>query len=504
MPNPQALYTELVGKLQEVQTLESTSSLLSWDQETYMPPRGVELRARQLSMLATMGHAAFTDPRIGELLGELAASDLVCEPYGDVAAVVRETRRSYDRARKLPPELVKEMAATAVMAQQAWTDARGKGDYAIFQPWLEKTLGLKRREAECVGYKGHIYNALLDPFEPDETAENLRGVFAELRGPLVELVGRIVSSGRRTPIEILHRRYPADAQNAFAREAAKQIGFDFDAGRLDVSVHPFNTGIGPGDCRMTTRYDEHYFGDAFFGVLHESGHGLYEQGLPREHWGSPLGQAISLGIHESQSRMWENLVGRSRPFWKFFFPKLQAAFPQAAAGVSPEQWLRAVNHVEPSLIRTESDEVTYNLHIMLRFEIELNLLTGSLSTKDVPAVWNRTTRDYLGITPPNDAQGCLQDIHWSHGAIGYFPTYTLGNLYAAQFYAQAKADIGGLEEAFAAGDFKPLLGWLREKIHRHGKRYSAGELVRRVTGRALVAKPLLDHLARKTKEAYGV
>ncbi|MGA2498338.1 MAG: carboxypeptidase M32, partial [Tepidisphaeraceae bacterium] len=211
MPNPQALYTELVGKLQEVQTLESTSSLLSWDQETYMPPRGVELRARQLSMLATMGHAAFTDPRIGELLGELAASDLVCEPYGDVAAVVRETRRSYDRARKLPPELVKEMAATAVMAQQAWTDARGKGDYAIFQPWLEKTLGLKRREAECVGYKGHIYNALLDPFEPDETAENLRGVFAELRGPLVELVGRIVSSGRRTPIEILHRRYPADA-----------------------------------------------------------------------------------------------------------------------------------------------------------------------------------------------------------------------------------------------------------------------------------------------------
>ncbi|MGA2500089.1 MAG: carboxypeptidase M32, partial [Tepidisphaeraceae bacterium] len=300
------------------------------------------------------------------------------------------------------------------------------------------------------------------------------------------------------------RRYPADAQNAFAREAAKQIGFDFDAGRLDVSVHPFNTGIGPGDCRMTTRYDEHYFGDAFFGVLHESGHGLYEQGLPREHWGSPLGQAISLGIHESQSRMWENLVGRSRPFWKFFFPKLQAAFPQAAAGVSPEQWLRAVNHVEPSLIRTESDEVTYNLHIMLRFEIELNLLTGSLSTKDVPAVWNRTTRDYLGITPPNDAQGCLQDIHWSHGAIGYFPTYTLGNLYAAQFYAQAKADIGGLEEAFAAGDFKPLLGWLREKIHRHGKRYSAGELVRRVTGRALVAKPLLDHLARKTKEAYGV
>jgi carboxypeptidase Taq len=499
MPEPTAL-GRLIAALREIQTLDSISSLLAWDQETYMPAKGAELRSRHLSLIARMQHEAFTAPRIGDLLAAVAAG----ETSEDAAVIVRETRRTYDRARRLPAELVEEMSRTAVLAQHAWADARKKSDFAVFEPWLSRTIDLKRREAACVGYKGHIYNALLDPYEPDETTENLRQVFAGLRGPLVELVGRIASSGRRAPVEMLHRRYPADAQARLAREAATQIGFDFSSGRLDVSVHPFNSGLGPGDCRMTTRYDENNFGDAFFGVLHESGHGLYEQGLPANHWGTPLGSSVSFGLHESQSRLWENLVGRSAAFWRFFFPRLQQAFAEATRDVSEEQWLWAVNAVQPSLIRTEADEVTYNLHIMLRFDLEQAMLAGELSAHDVPAAWNERMRQYLGLVPPDDSQGCLQDIHWSHGSLGYFPTYTLGNLYAAQFYQQAQADVPGLEDSFAQGDFAPLLGWLREKIHRHGKRYSARELVQHVTGRPLKARPLLEHLARKAQRLYGV
>jgi carboxypeptidase Taq len=423
---------------------------------------------------------------------------------GDAAANVRETRRQYDRATKLPAALVEEMAKTEVLAQQAWAEARKKNDFPAFAPWLEKWIGLKRQQANCYGYTGHIYNALLEDFEPGETAENLSNVFEGLRGPLVELIGKIVSSGRKAPVEILERHYPAEAQAKLAREAAAAVGFDFDAGRLDVSVHPFCSGIGPGDTRMTTRYDEKYFGDAFFGVLHETGHGLYDQGLPAEHFGTPLGEAISLGIHESQSRMWENLVGRSRAFWRFFMPRAREIFGATITGVTEEQWYFAVNDVRPSLIRTESDETTYNLHILLRFELEKSLLTGDLKVPDLPRAWNERMKKYLGIEVPDDARGCLQDIHWSGGAMGYFPTYTLGNLYAAQFFDQAKKDLGDLEAQIACGQFVPLLGWLRGKIHSQGKRHRATELVKRVTGKPLSAGPLLEHLRRKAAELYGV
>jgi carboxypeptidase Taq len=303
----------------------------------------------------------------------------------------------------------------------------------------------------------------------------------------------------------MERAYPTNLQDKLSREAAAAVGFDFSSGRLDVTVHPFCTGLGPGDTRITTRFDEKFFGDAFFSVLHEVGHAMYEQGLPKkENFGQPIGEAVSLGIHESQSRMWENLVGRSRAFWRFFFPKMRAAFGDVVKDVTEDQWLFAINDVRPSLIRTEADETTYNLHVMLRFELEQAMLRGDLDAHDVPAAWNDRMKSYFGLTPPDDARGCLQDIHWSGGSLGYFPTYSLGNLYAAQFFEQARKDLGDLDAMFARGEFAPLLNWLREKIHRHGKRYTAPQLVKRITGSDLSAEPLMRHLERNAREFYGV
>jgi carboxypeptidase Taq len=468
-----------------------------------MPDKGAPHRANQSSLLARIVHQQFTSPRIGELLSRVEGTDLVGDPESDAAVNVREIRRAYDRATKVPPELVEEMSKTAVLGQQAWVEARQKSDYGLFKPWLAKTLDLKKREAEHVGYGDSIYDALLDPFEPGDTAEDVRRVFASFRDALVDLVRRIGESGRRAPVELFDRDFPVAAQEALSRDAAARIGFDFAAGRLDASVHPFCSHLGPGDVRMTTRYSEGKFG-AFFGVLHETGHGLYGQGQDPNHFGTPRGEYVSLGIHESQSRMWENLVGRSRAFWEFFFPRAQEAFPAALRGVSLDQWLFAQNDVRPSLIRVEADEATYNLHILLRFELEQAMVSGDLGVDDVPGAWTEKMRQYFEITPPDDARGCLQDIHWSGGAIGYFPTYTLGNLYAAQFFEQARQDLGDLDAQFARGEFLPLLEWLRTNIHRHGKRYTARDLVRRVTGADLSAEPLMRHLRRKASEFYGV
>jgi carboxypeptidase Taq len=502
--NAKQSYDALIVELREIALLSSVSSLLAWDERTQLPAKGAEHRGNQSALLARMIHERSTSPKIGDWLAAVENSDLVGPADSDVATNVRETRRKYDRKRKLPVSLVEEQAKLEVMAQHAWAEARRKSDFAAFAPWLEKTLALKKQEANCLGYCEHIYDALLEDFEPGCTTAEIRRVFEELRAPLVELIRRIGQSGRRAPAEILERDYPAAAQETLACEASALVGFDFQAGRLDVSVHPFCTDIGPGDVRLTTRYDPKYFGDAFFGVLHETGHGLYEQGLPVEHFGTPCGLAISLGIHESQSRLWENFVGRGRAFWRFFWPKVRSTFASETAGVSDEDWYRAINDVRPSFIRTESDETTYNLHILLRFELEQAMLTGEVAVSDLPEAWNRKMNDYLGITPPDAARGVLQDIHWSGGGIGYFPTYTLGNLYAAQFFAHARHDLGDLDAHFARGDFAPLLGWLRKNIHAHGRRYSAANLVRNVTGQSLSAKPLLEHLNRKAAEVYGV
>lgn len=482
--------------------LGSIGSVLHWDERTQRPPAAADHRAEQIALIARMTHEQFTSPRIGDLL--LAAEAFASEADGDVAVNLRETRRDYDRATKLPADLVQEMARVTSLAENAWESAKKSSDFPSFAPWLEQVVQLKIREADCLAPGKNRYDTLLDQYEPGETSANLKRVFESLRGPLVELIGRITDSGRQAPVDILERHYPADAQEALARAAATAIGFDTSAGILARSVHPFCTSLGPRDHRMTTRYDEKYFGDAFFGVLHETGHALYNQGLPADHWGLPTGEAVSLGIHESQSRLWENLVGRSRSFWKHFLPHARTAFPQALADVNDEQWHFAINDVRPSFIRTESDEATYNLHVLLRFELEQALISGELAVRDLPGEWNARMQKYLGVTPPDDARGCLQDVHWSGGGIGYFPTYTLGNLYAAQLFEQARQDLGDLDAMFARGEFALLLQWLRKNVHQHGKRYSAGQLVKRITGRELSPQPLLDHLARKAQELYRV
>jgi carboxypeptidase Taq len=334
------------------------------------------------------------------------------------------------------------------------------------------------------------------------TAARVREVFAALSRDLVRLIAAIGQSSRKPRREVLEREYPVEAQQAFARRAAEAIGFDFQAGRLDVTTHPFCSGIGPGDCRITTRYNPRFFNEAFFGVLHEAGHGIYEQGLDPDQFGTPLGTFCSLGVHESQSRLWENQVGRGRAFWQFFFPEAQKAFPTALEDVTPDEFHFAVNEARPSFIRVEADEATYNLHIILRFELELALLAGDLKPADVPGAWNERFTAMFGLTPPDDRRGCLQDIHWSMGGIGYFPTYTLGNLYAAELWHAARAQLPGLEEGFARGEFAPLKSWLNEKVHRPGRHYRSDELCRRVTGHGLRHEPLIGYLRDKYAPLY--
>jgi carboxypeptidase Taq len=503
MPTSTA-FDELCSLSREAALIESMEAALGWDERTYMPLAAGEYRAEQMTFLTGLAHQKRTSKRLGELLGELAASDLTKEPHSDVGASIRELKRQYDKKVKLPQALVEELTRASVLGQQAWVKAREGNDFASFAPHVEKLFGLKRQQAECLGYKDSPYDALLDDFEPDAKTADLAKVLNELRSELVPLVQAIMQSGRKAPVEILQRQYPAAAQEAFGKAAAAAIGFDFNRGRLDVTHHPFCSGMGPHDCRITTRYDERFFNSAFFGILHESGHGIYDQGLRSEQFGLPPGTYLSLGIHESQSRMWENLVGRSRAFWQHFFPKLQAAFPGAVGDVKLDDFCFGVNHVAPSLIRVEADEATYNLHIIIRFELEQALLSKDLPVSELPGAWREKYRDYLGVEPPTDVDGCLQDIHWSAALIGYFPTYSLGNLYASQFFEQADRDLGGLNVMFARGEFGPLKNWLNEKIHAPGQCYTAAELVQLVTGRPLSHAALIRHLKSKLQPLYGL
>jgi carboxypeptidase Taq len=505
MPNDRTqLYQEVCRYARRTAVLASVDAALGWDERTQMPSAGAEHRAEQSTLLAGLIHQRWVDPKFGEQLEELAAGPLAAEPQSDTGVVIRRLRRQYDKRVKLPQTLVEELARTAILGQQVWQLARQENDFPSFRPLLEKTVELKREQAEALGYPQCPYDALLDEYEPEELTTNVGRVLAGLREELVPLVAEIQQSGRQANTSVLHRTFDVDMQDRFGREAAAAIGFDFARGRLDVTAHPFCTTLGPHDCRITTRYDGQFFNAAVFGILHEAGHGIYEQGLPTEHYGLPLGEAVSLGIHESQSRLWENMVGRSLAFWSHFFPLAQQTFPAALTDISFDEFYFAINHVQPSLIRVEADEATYNLHILVRFELERALLDGDLQPSDLPGAWNEKYRKYLGITPPDDRNGLLQDVHWSAGLIGYFPTYSLGNLYAAQFFAQAKADLGDLEAAFAHGDFRPLAGWLRENIHRHGQRWSAAELVQRVTGSPLSARPMVEYLRAKLTPLYGL
>jgi carboxypeptidase Taq len=505
MPTIAEAYAELVCRSREVALLSSCSSVLGWDQQTYMPRAGAEIRGEQLALLATLSHEKATDAKFGELLTQLEGSELARDAETVEAANLREWRHDYDRATKVPARLVAELARVTAMANEAWKDARANNHFATFQPHLETILKLKREEAQAVGYQDHPYDALLDEYEPGATSAEIRELFAKLSRDLVPILQAVNSSGKKPKPGILQRDYPIDRQKWFAESAAAAIGFDFHAGRLDTTTHPFCSGFGPGDCRLTTRYNPKFFNEAFFGVLHEAGHGMYEQGLPAAYFGTPAGSACSLGIHESQSRLWENQVGRSRPFWDHFLPRLRQAFPGTLDDITPDEFDFAINEVAPSFIRVESDEATYNLHIILRFELEQDMIAGQLSVADLPGAWNDRFEQLLGLHVPSDREGCLQDIHWSFGGLGYFPTYTLGNMYAAQFMAGANSDLGAstLANAIAAGDCSPLKSWLHERIHRHGRRYRANELCQRATKIPLTHEPFSRYLREKLSRFYG-
>jgi carboxypeptidase Taq len=497
-------YPELIRRFKEARLLESIGAVVGWDQHTYMPPAGAAHRAEQMGFLAKLGHQMLTDAKVGDLLTAALSSPLVQNPDSDEAVNVREIRRVYDRAVKMPPALVEEIARVTSQAQNVWAEARRKSDFAAFAPWLARVVALKRQEAQAVGYKESPYDALLDEYEPGMTAAAVTRVFVELRAELVPLVGAITASRKRPRPDVLTREYPVERQHVFGQAAAAAIGFDFRAGRLDTTVHPFCSGIGPGDVRLTTRYSSREFNQGFFGILHEAGHGIYEQGLDPTHFGTPCGAAVSLGIHESQSRLWENQVGRSRAFWEHFYPRARQTFPGTLDDVSLDEFLFAINDVARSFIRVEADEATYNLHILLRFELEQALLSGNLEADGVPAAWNEKFKQLFDLVPSDDAHGCLQDIHWSMGGLGYFPTYTLGNLNAAQFMEQARQELGDLDGDFRRGEFGRLKGWLNEKVHRPGQRYRPRDLVRRVTGQPLSHRPLIAYLRCKYEPLYGL
>jgi carboxypeptidase Taq len=497
-------YDRLRAAMRDSSILGSVASVLSWDQETMLPRAGTELRAEQMAMLSTLVHERQTDPRVGDWLAECESDpELAADPVA--SANLRELRRSYERAVLLPAALVEEMSLTTTRAVQAWREARERSDFPSFAPWLEKIVSLCRAQAECYGGDtgDSLYDALMEGYEPGARTADVRVVFDELRGRLTPMI-RAAAESPRQPDPRLHTLLiPVDRQVSFNRMVAERIGFDLDAGRLDTSTHPFCMGVGPGDTRLTTRYREDGFTDALTSTLHEGGHGLYEQGLPkREHPGQPLSEEASLGIHESQSRLWENMVGRSKPFWEWLLPHAASLSPQLA-GITVDEAYRAMNRVEPGLIRVESDEATYNLHIMMRFDLERALLTGELRVPDLPGEWNRRMRDDLGVEVPDDRRGVLQDVHWSTGSIGYFPTYTLGNLYAAQFWATIRNELPEMDARIAAGEFTGLLDWLRDRVHRHGRRYTATELCARVTGEPLSAAPFIRYMEQKLESVYG-
>ncbi len=498
-----------------IQRLIHVSALLSWDQETLLPAEGVADRSEQRALLEGLIHARIISPRTRRHLERLAvredgSSEVLELPPLD-RAFLRELRRRYERRVRLPARLVTELTRATALAQPAWVEARRRSEFGLFAPHLARILGLVRETAHCLtpagiagGGAADPYDALLDEYEPWMKTAELERIFGSFREPLRALVERI--QGSRVPVHapFLTRRFPVDRQQAFSRQVLEQIGYDFRRGRLDESAHPFTVTVGASDVRLTTRYTPDLFSSALFGSIHEAGHGLYELGLAGELRGSLLADGTSLGMHESQSRLWENIIGRSLPFWTFFYPRLRALFPRALDDVDLGEFYRGVNRVEPSLIRVEADEVTYNLHILLRFRLERELLAGRLAVDELPAAWREESRRLLGVEPPDDASGVLQDIHWSMGSFGYFPTYALGNLYAAQLAAAMERDLPGVRREWERGVFAPVLEWLRRNVHAAGRSVSAQELCRRATGEGLDPKHFLAYLSDKYGAIYAL
>ena len=496
-------FDELRRRLAEINDLGRTSALLGWDQQTMMPPRGAAVRAEQLATVGRIAHEKFTDPEVGRLLEELRPFEEQ-HPYDSFeASLIRVVRRDWEKARKVPADLRAEMSRASSLAHHVWVEARQNDDYASFRPALERNLELRRRYVECFdGDYDEPYDAVLDDFERGMKAAEVRRLFDYLKEHQAPLVKQVADA---VPVpEAPERTFPVELQKQFELEVVRRFGYDDSSWRLDPTVHPFASGTGTQDIRITTRYYPENL-DGLFATMHESGHGLYEHQVDPALERSPLARGASLGMHESQSRMWENLVGRSLPFWRFFFPRLQELFPDALAGYDVDRWYREVNKVEPSLIRVEADEATYNLHIILRFELEQELLEGTLPLDQLPEEWNRRVHDYLGIDVPDDRRGVLQDTHWAGGAVGYFPTYALGNLISAQIWERVLADLPGLYDEFERGDFGSLREWLREHLHRHGRKFTPGETLELVTGSTTIdPEPYVRYLREKIAGIYGL
>jgi carboxypeptidase Taq len=508
----QNAYASLLEFSRDLYALRSAVGVLSWDQETMMPAKGGEGRARAMASLSRVMHQRFSDPRLLETLEACAAGNgngLTEEER----VVVRELRRDRDKAVKVPEALAAEIAETVSLSQRVWAEARPKNDTAAFNPWLAKVIGLRRREAECLGYAETPYDALLENYEPGARTSYLRTLLKDLKAELVPLLGKLLeaqekdardlkAAGKSVPT-LDGKIFPVADQRGFNMEILAAMGFDLEAGRLDESAHPFTEGLHPEDVRLTTRYSEKDLMSALFSTLHEGGHGIYEQGFQPRFFGTPMAEAVSLGVHESQSRLWENQVGRSRDFWSRYYPGLVKTFPAQLAGMDLNAFLKAINRVQPSLIRVEADEVTYNLHIVLRFELETALFGGELEPAGLESAWNEGMRRNLGIVPPSPSVGYLQDVHWSCGLLGYFPTYTLGNLRAAQLFDAAQRAMPGLSADIRSGTFGPLKAWLNANVHGHGRRYPGDDLLEKVTGEKTTIAPFIHYLKSKYGALYG-
>jgi len=493
---------QLRAILAEVTDLTRAALLLEWDKETYMPPGGVQSRAEQLSTLLRLSHVRFTSDEVGRLLDQLEG-DVAGEPFdSDEASLVRVTRRDYEDARKLPPDLVAETAHASSVARPFWEKARRDANFSLFAPYLEKNIELNRRIADALGYDERPYDALLNRSEPGLKTEQLESIFAEVKRAVVPLVADIARHADAVDDTVLYRGFDPDLQVSYALDVVKRLGYDLERGRQDMSTHPFSIAFGPGDSRITTRVSRDFFNECLFGSIHEAGHAMYSQGIGQNLDRTPLWDGASPGVHESQSRLWENLVGRTLPFWRHFYPSLQAVFPEPLRGVDAEGFYRAVNRAQPSFIRVEADEVTYNLHVLLRFELENEMLEGTLKAKDLPEAWNARFKSYLGLNVPNDREGALQDIHWSYVSFGIFPGYTIGNLIGAQLMEKTRKDIPDLDAQSERGHFAPLLAWLRQNVHRHGRKFTPNELMERATGKPLSAGPWIAYVQKKFGALY--
>ena len=498
----------ILKELLEASHLQGVEALLGWDQETYMPEGAGAARSEQIAYITSLMHAKLVGEPLKNALEELIdlkTGELRIMTLNDMETrQLKEIWRDYRQEATLPADFVNDLAKHASVSQQAWVRARKDNDFSFFEPFLTKMVQMQKEKAGYLAVGSTAYDSLMDQFEPGMTSEKVSVLFEEIRTRLVPLIASIQEVKHRVNGSVLTKEYDLDKQWDFGITMLDAIGFDRNNGRQDRSAHPFTTSTHPTDVRTTTRLRENDLKSALLSTLHEGGHGLYEQGLPLEEYGNPLGQAISLGIHESQSRMWENLVGLSPHFWRFAYPKLQAKFPEQLKNMDRDKFFAAMNRVRPSMIRVEADEATYNLHIMLRFEIEKMLINEDFPVAELPQLWNEKMKEYLGVSPESDTEGVLQDVHWSFGAFGYFPTYTLGNLYSVQFYTQAKKDVPGMEESFARGDYSGLLSWLRENIHSRGRGRKAEELVQELTGQPLSAQPFMDYLEAKYRKVYNL